>query len=132
MPAGTYGTVIVNGNSTLVLGVAGATTPSVYNLQGLTINGNGALQVVGPVAINCANTVTANGNIGINAHPEWLTVNVSGGGVTLNGNVAFYGSVVAPTASKGQVVINGNSELYGTVIADSLVINGNGLLDESP
>ena len=130
MPAGTYGNVNVGSNSTLVLGVAGATTPSVYNLQGLTVNGNGGLQVVGPVVINCATTVSANGNVGIKAHPEWLTLNVSGGGVTLNGNVLFYGNVVAPTANQGQVVIDSNATLYGTVTSDSLLINGNGLLEQ--
>jgi hypothetical protein len=55
-----------------VLGRAGATTPSVYNLQGLVLNGGSRLTVVGPVVINLAAGVTANASIGTAGHPQWL------------------------------------------------------------
>src|SRR5688572_10574941 len=40
VPPGTYGNFIANGGSGFTLGTAGATTPVVYNLQNLTLNGS--------------------------------------------------------------------------------------------
>jgi hypothetical protein len=127
IPAGTYGNFVANGNSGFVLGVAGATTPAVYQLQGLTLNGNAQVQVVGPVVIVLANSVSLDGPIGAANHPEWLTLAVASGGVTLNGNSVMRGNVIAPN---GSVTINGNATLTGTVAADRLTISGNGLLQQ--
>jgi rhamnogalacturonan endolyase len=126
VPPGTYGNMSANTNSGFVLGVPGATTPAVYNLQQLVVNGNARIDVVGPVVITVANGVTFNGTAGAQAHPKWLSLSVYSGGVTLNGTVNFYGYVVAPT---GSVVINSNSALHGGVTADSLTLNSGGLLD---
>ncbi|WP_415909992.1 MBG domain-containing protein [Oleiharenicola sp. Vm1] len=125
VPAGTYGAFTVNGNNTLVLGVAGATTPAVYNFQSLTLNGNAKIAVVGPVVINLPGSLTLNGTMGAADHPEWLEVNLRNGSLTLNGAVKFHGFVIAPA---GTVTINGGTVLTGGVIADKLVINGNGVL----
>jgi len=125
VPAGTYGTFTANGNNRLILGVAGATTPAVYNLQGLTLNGSSEVQVVGPVVINLASGLSLNAGIGDADHPEWLTLNLAAGGLTLNGGAFCSGSVVAPA---GTVLINGNSTLNGRVVCDRLTINSNGLL----
>jgi rhamnogalacturonan endolyase len=125
LPAGTYGALTLNGNNVLTLGTAGATTPAVYNLQGLTLNGSSSVQVVGPVIINLASGTALNGSIGAAAHPEWLIINVASGGLTLNGNIDCHAYVVTPD---GTITINGNSTLNGGVICDRLVINGNGLL----
>jgi len=127
VPAGTYGNFVADGNSGFILGVAGATTPAVYNLQGLTLNGNAQLQIVGPVIIVLANGGSIDGAVAATGNPAWLTLAVASGGVTLNGNVTFRGSIVAPT---GTVTINGNATLTGTVVADRLTINGNGLLKQ--
>jgi rhamnogalacturonan endolyase len=125
VPAGTYGTFTVNGNSGLILGVPGATQPAVYNLQGLTVNSNSQVEIVGPVIINLANGVSLNSSVGDANHPEWLVLNFAAGGLTLNGNVSCSGYVTAPA---GTVTINGNSTLTGGVVSDGLAINGNGLL----
>ncbi len=127
VPAGTYGSFTLNGNNVITLGVAGAVAPAVYNLQGLTLNGTSQVKVVGPVTINLASGVTLNGSIGASAHPEWLTLNLATGGLTLNSNVSCSGFVVAPN---GSVIINGNSTLTGGAVCDRLTINGNGLLSE--
>ena len=124
VPPGTYGAFTVNGNASLVLGVAGATEAAVYNLQGLVINGGARVMVAGPVVINLASGVNVNASIGAAAHPEWLVLTVASGGVTLNGGGMFIGSVVAPT---GAVTIN--ATLNGTVTADRLTINGGGALN---
>ncbi len=125
VPPGTYGSFTANGSSGFTLGIVGATQPTIYNFQNLTLNGNSQLQVVGPVIVTFANGVSLNGTAGSSAHPEWLTLNVASGGVTLNGNVTFDGSIVAPG---GTITINGNTTLHGTTASDRLTINGNGLL----
>jgi DNA/RNA endonuclease G (NUC1) len=126
VPPGTYGTLTANGNSGFILGVAGATTPAVYNLQSLTLNGNTQVQIVGPVLLVLNTGPSINGTMGSALNPAWLTLKVFSGGVTLNGNIAFDGFVIAPN---GTITINGNSTLNGGVVADRLTINGNGLLN---
>jgi endo-1,4-beta-xylanase len=123
VPAGTYGTFTVNGSGTLVLGEAGATTPSVYNLQGLVLNGDSRLTVVGPVVINVAAGVTANASIGTAGHPEWLDLNLAAGGLTVNGSASLHGFVTAPV---GAVAVNG--AITGGIAADRLTVNGGGVL----
>ncbi len=125
VPPGTYGSFTSNGSSAFRFGVAGATTPAVYDLQGLTLNGNTAMEIVGPVVITLASGTSLNASIGNAAHPEWLKLRVASGGVTLNGNVACHGSIIAPS---GTVTVNGNTQLAGYVIADRFTLNGNGSL----
>ncbi len=122
VPAGAYGNLTANGGSGFVLGVAGATGPAVYDLQALTLNGSAQLQIVGPVVLTLANGLTLNGTVGASAHPEWLTLRIASGGLTLNGNVVLAGNVVAPS---GTITINGGSQLLGTTVSDRLVLNGN-------
>ncbi len=129
VPPGTYGNLSANTNSGFVLGVAGATTPAVYNLQQLVVNGNARIDIAGPVVITVANGVTFNGSAGTQANPKWLSLSVYSGGLTLNGTVNFYGYVVAPT---GSVVINSNSALHGGVTVDSLTLNSGAVLDLIP
>jgi rhamnogalacturonan endolyase len=123
VPAGTYGMFNVNGNSSLVLGVAGATTPAVYNLQGLTVNGGASVTIVGPVVINLASGLATNGMIGAAAHPQWLALNFATGGLTVNGGATVHGAVLAPT---GAVMVNGT--VNGSVAADRLTLNGGAVL----
>jgi predicted extracellular nuclease len=125
LPAGTYGTLTANGSSSFVLGIAGATTPAIYNLRGLTLNGTSRLVIAGPVIINLANGTALNGSVGTTGYPEWVQLNIAAGGLTLNGNVAFAGFVTAPN---GTITINGSSVLTGRIIADRLVVNGSGVL----
>ncbi len=123
VPPGTYGSFTANGNG-FILGIAGTTEPVVYNLQSLTLNSSAQVQVVGPVIVVLANGVAVNAGAGASAHPEWLTIEVANGGLTLN-NGDVYGSVVAPT---GTVTLNGGAQLTGTVTTDRLVVNGSAAL----
>jgi aryl-phospho-beta-D-glucosidase BglC (GH1 family) len=129
--AGTYGSFTINGNGGIILGVAGATQPAVYNLQSLTVNtlpgGSAQIQVVGPVIVNLASGTILNGSTGSAAHPEWLTLQIASGGLTISGKVTFNGNVVAPG---GTVTLNGNATLNGTVAADRLTLNGASLLND--
>jgi len=126
VPAGNYGNFTAN-NGGFVLGVAGATEPSVYAFQNLVLNGDAEITVVGPVVITLANGPSLNGSVGCTSHPEWLTLRIASGGLTLNGNVTFCGTVLAP---RGTITINGRSELHGQVACDRLVINGDGALED--
>ncbi len=125
IPSGVYGNITVNGESSIVLGEEGSDQPSVYELQGLNLNGDATLQIVGPVTLRLGRGTSLNGVVGSPDHPDWLDLQIADGGLTLNGDAVVYGIIVAPN---GSVVING--ELHGRVTADSLTINGSGLLEE--
>ena len=125
IPPGSYGAFTANGNNRFTFGTTGATEPSVYYLQRLTLNGTSRLDVVGPVVLVLANGGAVNGDMGNEDAPELLLVRIATGGLTLNGGADFYGLVDAPA---GTVVVNGNATLTGIVISDRLTVNGNGHL----
>lgn len=125
IPPGTYGNFIANSRSGFVLGVAGSVQPSIYHFQNLTLNSNASLEVVGPVVIVLNGGMSTNASIGSAAHPEWLGVQIAGGGLSLASNVTVYAVVVAPS---GTVTLNGNAHLVGRVVADRLIVNGNAVL----
>lgn len=125
VPAGTYRNFTAN-NGGFILGVSGATQASVYNFNKLTLNGNTQLQVLGPVIVTLKETFTFNGSVGNSTNSNLLTLKVSNGSVTLNGNASLSATVIAPT---GTVTVNGNCTLKGVVIADKLTVNGNGIVN---
>ncbi|MFT3782088.1 MAG: rhamnogalacturonan lyase B N-terminal domain-containing protein [Nibricoccus sp.] len=129
VPPGTYGNLTANAGCGFVLGVAGSTEPSVYNLQSLILNASAQLQVVGPVTLVLGNGTAINfgSTVGDPAHPEWLTVKIANGGLLLNASATLNGYVIAPT---GTVIINAHSGITGEVVADRLIINGQGVLQE--
>jgi hypothetical protein len=51
VPPGSYRDFTASGQTGLVLGLAGATQPSSYNFQSLTLNGQARLEVVGPIVL---------------------------------------------------------------------------------
>jgi fibronectin type 3 domain-containing protein len=128
VPPGAYGNFTANGNSIIVLGIANATEPAVYDLQRLTLNEGCALQIAGPVILTLANGGALNGTMGASSHPEWLQLQIAAGGWTLNTTAALYGQVVAPN---GSVVLNGNSHIVGSSTSDHLTVNGNALLEDA-
>jgi rhamnogalacturonan endolyase len=122
VPAGAYGDFTANGGG-FVLGVAGATQPSVYHFSRLVLNGSAQVQVVGPVIVVLGNGLAVNGGVvGNAAQPQWLTLDVFNGGLTLNGGGDLHGYVSAPS---GTIMVNGNSVITGVVAADRLTLNGN-------
>ncbi len=125
VPSGRYGQFTANGGSSFTLGTAGATAPAVSHFQNLTLNGNTSLKVVGPVVLNLKGTLAANGDMGDPAHPEWLKLRISGGGLTLNGNRTVHAHLEAPG---GTLTLNGGARFVGAVVSDRLVINGNAVL----
>ncbi|WP_414662095.1 immunoglobulin domain-containing protein [Horticoccus sp. 23ND18S-11] len=129
LPAGTYGAITLNGNRGLILGVAGATTPSVYRIASLVLNGNSRLILAGPVKLILASSVTFNESVENPGTPQWLALDLASGGLTLNGNATLRAIVKVPN---GTVTLNGSSSLVGEVVSDRLVINGDSQLTASP
>ena len=127
VPPGTYGRFTANSNAGFTLGVPNATTPAVYNLQGLTLNGGSRLEIVGPVILTLASGTAVSGVMGAEGRPEWLSLRFSSGGLTLNRNAVCHARVIAPD---GTVTINGT--LNGRVIASRLTINSGGSLTAVP
>lgn len=130
LPAGTYGSIVLNNGTTLTLGQVGAVEPAVYNVQGFTLNGaSSKLRVVGPVVLTLAQGLAANGTIGEATRPDWLRVRIAAGGLTLNSGVSAYGAVIAPS---GTVLLNSGATLTGSVAADRLTLNSDALLTDAP
>ena len=62
MPAGTYGEFSVSGRNILVFGDANSQTPTVYNLEELTLTGSSELRLPGPSVLTVKNRVTLTGS----------------------------------------------------------------------
>jgi hypothetical protein len=125
VPSGVYGNFIANAGSGFTLGVPGATAPSVYAFQSLTLNSNSSLNVVGPVIITLDSGLSTNANLGAPDHPEWLRLRIAGGGLSIAGNRQVYAWLEAPN---GALTLNGGALFVGAVASDRLTVNGNALL----
>ncbi|MBK8039286.1 MAG: tandem-95 repeat protein [Verrucomicrobiaceae bacterium] len=125
VPPGNYGNFTANRESTFILGTAGATTPSVYSFQSLTINSEGRIRVVGPVIVTVDTSVTLNGESGAHARPFWFDLRLARCGLNLNGESFLSAKVTAPN---GTVTLNGESCLTGSLICNYLNLNGESLL----
>jgi hypothetical protein len=125
VPPGAYGEFRANAGTGFLLGVPGSVEPALYHFQQLTLNAQAELHVVGPVAITVAKTLTIGGSAGAPDRPEWLQIDLAGGGATLNGGASFYGYLAAP---RGAVTMNGNSRLSGGMASERLTVGGSALL----
>jgi RHS repeat-associated protein len=126
VPPGTYGRFTASGHTAFVFGVEGATVPSVYNLEELSLSGGSELRVVGPVKLTVKGNVTLVGSsVGAPDDPLRLTLQVAQGTVSVTGNGVLYAIVRNP---QGLVSIPGNGRIRGTVTCDRLAIDGNGVL----
>jgi hypothetical protein len=127
IPPGNYGTFSAETASGFTLGIAGATSPAVYNFQSLALSATSRIEVVGPVVINLATGMAKWGIAGSVAHPEWLSINLYAGNFTVVAGSLFYGSLKA-SAAGSLVTINEGSEFTGKLISDQLVLKAGGIL----
>ena len=126
VPPGTYGKFDASGHTALVLGVEGATVPSIYNIEELSMSGGSELRVVGPIQLTVKGNVSLVGSsVGAADDPQRLILRVAQGTVTVTGNSVLYAIVRNP---QGLVSIPGNGRIRGTVTCDRLLIDGNGVL----
>ncbi|HEX7152041.1 MAG TPA: PKD domain-containing protein [Thermoanaerobaculia bacterium] len=128
VPPGTYGTFSAAGRTAFTFGVAGSTQPSVYNFDSLSFAGGSELHVAGPAVITVKTGASLAGStLGASDKPSQLVLRVAAGGtVDVGGNAILYAVVRAPEAN---VVIHGGGRLRGTVTADTLRVDGNGVLE---
>jgi len=120
LPGGTYGVFSTRGTSKLTLGIAGATSPTVYNLQGLTLTEHSQLILLGPVVINLASAPSIQVSAGTEVYPDWLTLNIASGDLLLTGDLVISGFIVAPTSA---VTISGGAMVYGGLASDRLILD---------
>ncbi|HEY4425929.1 MAG TPA: fibro-slime domain-containing protein, partial [Pyrinomonadaceae bacterium] len=126
IPAGTYGKFLASGHTALVLGVANATEPAIYNLEELTLSAGSELRLAGPVILNVKTKVSLSGSsVGAAEDPKRLSLRIATEGLSLSGGAVLYGVVRTP---EGLVSIIGKARLRGTVSCDRLRVNGNGVL----
>ena len=120
VPPGTYGDFTANNTASFVFGVAGSSTPSVYNLQHLTLNDRSKLQLAGPVVLNVKGLVSVarKATMGSTTDSSLLTLSISRHGLEVGDHGRVFGNVTAP---KGLVKIDGS--LYGTLVSNRLNLN---------
>jgi RHS repeat-associated protein len=126
VPPGAYGKFTAAGHTQFVLGVEGATVPSVYDLEDLSLSGGSELRLAGPVKLNVRGNVSLSGStVGAADDPRRLLLSVAQGAVGVTGGGVLYGIIRIP---EGTVSIGGNGRIRGTVTCDRLNIFGNGVL----
>ncbi len=125
VPPGTYGKLSAAGRASFILGVAGATSPSVYEVQSLELAGDSRLVLSGPVVLRVDQKVEFQSNAGSPAHPELLRLELHRGEVILDRRSVVGGLILAPDA---RVILRGQSELHGRVVAGELEIHARAAL----
>ena len=132
VPPGTYGQFSVAGRNVLVFGDASSQTPTVYNLEELTLTGSSELRLAGPVVLTVKNRVTLSGStLGAAADPKRLLLKIATpltdaeDALKVSGSAVLYGIVRAP---QGTITIEGTGRVRGTVSCNYLFVNGNGVL----
>ena len=123
IPPGNYGTINVDTQGTIVLGVQGQST--VYNLQSFTGGAQGAVIFKGPVIINVLSGLSFGAGSSI-ADPSVpasaVRWNVVGGDVSLGGHGALLGVFYAPNSDLNMA---GGTDLYGAIAAQNVSVSGN-------
>lgn len=130
---GSYGDINLSGKTVVTL------TPGVYNINSLSMSGNGQLTIApdpktgqyGPVIINVTGnnnatpiTIAGNGISNPTYDPSMLQFVYGGtGAISIVGNGASAAVVYAPNATAS---FKGNGTFYGSVIANQLTDVGNG------
>ena len=132
VPPGTYGQFSASGRNVLVFGVANSQSPTVYNLEELTLTGSSELRLAGPIVLTVKNRVTLSGStLGAADDPKRLLLKIATGlsdpedALKVSGNAVLYGIVRAP---QGTITIEGSGRVRGTVACNYLFVNGNGVL----
>ena len=132
VPPGTYGQFSVAGRNVLVFGDASSQTPTVYNLEELTLTGSSELRLAGPIVLTVKNRVTLSGStLGAADDPKRLLLKIATpltdaeDALKVTGSAVLYGIVRAP---QGTITIEGTGRVRGTVSCNYLFVNGNGVL----
>ncbi len=127
LPPGVYGNVSAAGRTGIVVGTAGGTVPTVYELQSLVLGGDSRLVIAGPVIIRVNHRVELLGSVGSPQQPELLRLELFQGEAILDSRSVVGGHLVAPAA---KLVLRARAEWHGRVAAGELEIGpGAALID---
>lgn len=103
------------------------TLSGTYYFEGMDIHGQSNITINGDVTIcNEGGAVKLNGGAILNSSgdPTSFVLEVAdNSALTLNGNSAFYGALIAPYSS--DVRLNGNMDFYGLVVGETINVSGN-------
>ncbi len=122
---GTYGNISLNGNKTLTL------APGVYNINSISMAGNGQITVspAGAVTLNIGGTgqasplsIAGNGITDDTKASDFVINYAGSGSVNIAGNGNITAVLDAPNATASQV---GNGNWYGAILVSSMSITGN-------
>jgi len=115
VPAGSYGSFICNGDTTLVL------EGGVYFFENLLLNGNSRLETQGSVVIVLGQDLNLNrGDMGSPGNPDGLTVELPHSGANIGGDARFFGHLRVP---HGHVNLNSGCEFEGSIQCQRLNLN---------
>jgi hypothetical protein len=121
---GTYGTISLSGQNTLVL------APGVYNIYSISLSGQASITSTGPVVLNFPSgsqtpiSISGQGLQSSSNIPNDFQINYGGTGtVQLSGNGASYAVVDAPNAA---LTVSGNGDFFGRVVGKTINYSGNG------
>lgn len=115
---GNPGHLYVTGNDHLTL------PPGTFYFNTALLDGQAYLEITGPTTlyIDGNATLTGGGIVNLSQDPLDLIIYVRGPQVSLRGSAAFYGALIAPTAT---VQLEGTFDFFGTVLARILDLDGN-------
>lgn len=125
IPPGAYGDFSARAGNSFVIGVVGGKTPATYSFLSLDLGGGASLEAVGPVVVTLGGDLTVEGQVGNPNNPDWVTLRLAQGGVSIGGNRTMHAVIEAP---HGIVDIEGGARLTGRLAAAGLVIAGNARL----
>jgi PilX N-terminal len=129
VPPGTYGTMNVSSQGTVVLGVPGQTTT--YNFQGFVTGAQTTIIYRGPVVINVNTSLNIGGQGATSdlATPasavHWNFKGGNGELVSVGGGGNVLGVFYAPN---NDLTYTGNGDFYGAIAARSVTVKGTGAL----
>ena len=116
---GTYGNISLSGGTNLTLqGGASPSTPAIYNINSLSVQGNSTITINGPVVLNFAgNNIGTNPVINFTGGSLNNTSNIPGNLVINYGGTGTFNTAVAPPISNPTIIINGNSGVFASINA---------------
>jgi hypothetical protein len=132
LASGTYGNLTVSGNGTVAeLSCSPASSPCVYNVNVLTVQGGAALQILGggQVIINVAGagstqpiTFSGGNSVENSGPPGNFELEYAGTQkITLSGGGSAAGIVNAPNSP---ITLSGGSAWFGSIVGSTITVSG--------
>ena len=113
-----YSVSLSGGTNLTLQGGASPSTPAIYNINSLSVQGNSTITINGPVVLNFAgNNIGTNPVINFTGGSLNNTSNIPGNLVINYGGTGTFNTAVAPPISNPTIIINGNSGVFASINA---------------